>query len=140
MDEMRKFILGTDWWSDCDDAVALRLLTRAMREGEVELIGVGINACAEHSVASLVGFLRADGIDIPVGIDLEATDFSGVTKYQRRLAEKYAPDSSGIYPTPLLTTIFPFALRTSALAPLLALSAKGAPSSSKFHQVTSLSE
>ena len=92
MDEMRKFILGTDWWSDCDDAVALRLLTRAMRAGEVELIGVGINACAEHSAASLVGFLRADGIDIPVGIDHLATDFSGATKYQRRLAEEYAPD------------------------------------------------
>lgn len=90
---MRKFILGTDWWSDCDDAVALRLLTRAMRAGEAALIGVGINACAEHSAASLVGFLRADGLGgIPVGIDRAATDFSGVTKYQRRLAEKHAPD------------------------------------------------
>ena len=28
---MKNFILGTDWWTDCDDAVALRLLTRAVK-------------------------------------------------------------------------------------------------------------
>ena len=49
---MRKFILGTDWWTDCDDAVALRLITRAVKDGKVGLVGVGINACMEYSVAS----------------------------------------------------------------------------------------
>ena len=24
----RKMILGTDWWTDCDDAVAVRILAR----------------------------------------------------------------------------------------------------------------
>lgn len=92
---MRKFILGTDFWTDCDDAVALRLLTRAVKAGDISLLGIAINACMEHSVASVVGFLRADGVaGIPVGLDPEATDFGGAPPYQKRLAERFAPDIS----------------------------------------------
>ena len=92
---MRKFILGTDFWTDCDDCVALRLLTRAVKAGEISLRGVAINACMEHSVASLVGFLRADGIgSIPIGLDARATDFGGNPPYQKRLAARFAPDLS----------------------------------------------
>ena len=90
---MKNILLGTDWWSDCDDAVALRLITRGIKAGNVRLLGVGINACMEYSVASLVGFLRADGIEgVPVGIDLAGTDFLGSGPYQKRLALNYAPD------------------------------------------------
>ena len=85
---MRKLILGTDWWTDCDDAVALRLLSNADKKGEIKLIGIGINATMEYSVSSLKGFLRAEGLrNIPVGIDLEATDYGGNPKYQKRLAD-----------------------------------------------------
>lgn len=90
---MREFILGTDFWTDCDDAVAIRLLTQAQKAGSIRLLGVAINACMEYSVASLVGFLRADGVkDIPVGIDPDATDFGGAPPYQKRLAERFAPE------------------------------------------------
>ena len=91
---MREFILGTDWWDDCDDAVALRLFTRFIKNNKIKLLGVGINACMEYSVASLKGFLLADGIeDVPVGIDLTGTDFGGGTpKYQKRLADNYCPN------------------------------------------------
>lgn len=92
---MRSFILGTDWWSDCDDAVAVRLLARAVKAGEVRLLGAVINACMEHSVASLKGFFLSEGIeDLPIGIDLAATDFSGVTRYQARLARDFCPEVS----------------------------------------------
>ena len=85
---MRKFILGTDWWTDCDDAVAMRLIARAVKAKEVQVLGIGINACMEHSVASLKAFLLAEGIDtIPIGIDQSATDFGGNPPYQKRLAE-----------------------------------------------------
>ena len=40
---MRKMILGTDWWTDCDDAVALRLLAKAHKAGDITLLGIGIN-------------------------------------------------------------------------------------------------
>ena len=90
---MRKFILGTDWWDDCDDAVAIRLLARAHKAKEINLLGIIINACMEHSVTSLEGFLNSDEVyDIPIAIDLDATDFGGNPPYQKRLslfAKKY---------------------------------------------------
>ena len=89
---MKSFILGTDWWSDCDDVVALRLLCRKVKAGEIALRGVVINACMEHSVASLDGFLSEEGLsDVPIGIDREGTDFYGAdaTRYQARLS-RYA--------------------------------------------------
>lgn len=90
---MRNFILGTDWWTDCDDAVAIRLLARAHKAREICIKGIAINACMEYSVTSLEGFLNTEKVrDIPIGIDLEATDFGGVPLYQKRLStrsEKY---------------------------------------------------
>ena len=84
---MRQFILGTDWWSDCDDAVAVRLLARAAKQGEIALLGIGINACMQHSVASLTGFLHTEGLhSIPVGLDASAVNFGGIPSYQARLA------------------------------------------------------
>ncbi len=83
---MRKWIVGTDWWTDCDDAVAMRLLARAHNREEIELLGIGINACMEASVASLEGFLNTEGVrDIPIGIDLAALDFGGNPPYQKDL-------------------------------------------------------
>lgn len=89
---MREFLVGTDWWTDCDDAMALRLLARAHRAGEIRIRGIGINACMPDSAASLAGFLRLEGVtDIPLGLDRAATDFGGRPPYQRHLAQ-YAPD------------------------------------------------
>lgn len=91
---MKNIILGTDWWTDCDDAVAMRIVTHFARSGEINLLGVAINACMEYSVASVKGFLRADGFcDVPVGIDRDATDFEGrLCDYQKNLALKFAAD------------------------------------------------
>lgn len=84
---MKNIILGTDWWTDCDDAVALRMLCRAVDRGEIRLLGIAINACMEHSAASVDGFLTLEGMSgIPLGIDLDATDFGGRPAYQARLA------------------------------------------------------
>ena len=92
---MKNIILGTDWWTDCDDAVALRLITRAVGDKKIDLLGIVINACMEYSVASMKAFLAAEHMtDIPLGIDLEATDFGGNPAYQKRLAEYCTPDVS----------------------------------------------
>ncbi len=83
---MRHFLVGTDWWTDCDDAVAMRLLARAHRAGQICLDGVVINACMDASAASLEGFLRTEGVeDVPIGLDVEAVDFGGEPPYQKRL-------------------------------------------------------
>lgn len=89
---MRDFILGSDWWTDCDDAVALRILARAVKSGKINLLGIGINACMEYSAASIKAYLKNEKLDfVPVGIDLEATDFGGKPPYQKRLSETCTP-------------------------------------------------
>ena len=103
---MRRFILGTDWWTDCDDAAALRILLRAHKRGEIALSGIGINAYMPDSAASLLAFSHAEGVfDVPVGIDRAASDFGGNPPYQKRLAARepmddaVLPDAADLYLT-----------------------------------------
>ena len=84
---MRKFILDSDWWTDCDDAVAVRLLCNAHIDQEIQLLGIHINACMEYSIASLDVFTRDTGVTVPLGLDIAAVDFGGVCSYQKHLAE-----------------------------------------------------
>ncbi len=92
---MRKFIIGSDWWSDCDDAVAMRLLARAHKRGEIEIAGICLNACMEHSFASLEAFLNTEGIcKIPIGLDSDAVDFGGILTYQKNLIKFTGPERS----------------------------------------------
>ena len=84
---MKRILFGTDWWTDCDDAVALRMLARAHNAGEIDLYGIIINACMDDSVRSVDAFLQMEKcFGIPLGLDTEATDFGGKPKYQKRLA------------------------------------------------------
>ncbi len=103
---MRRFIAGTDWWTDCDDAVAMRLLARAVKRGEIALNCVGINACMPYSCASLCEFFRLEGLEgVRIGLDREATDYKGQPPYQERLAKQSgdpfrnetAPDAAALY-------------------------------------------
>jgi len=82
-----QLIMGSDWWTDCDDAVAMRILARAHKLGLVEILGIGINACMAQSVVSLDAFMRHEGLpDLAIGIDREAVDYGGKPPYQARLA------------------------------------------------------
>lgn len=86
---MRKFLLGTDWWTDCDDVMAAKIIAKAVTEKKIKLLGVGINACMQYSAASLINYLKYCGLsDVPVGIDREAVDFGGAPPYQKHLAEE----------------------------------------------------
>ncbi|MCQ2462140.1 MAG: hypothetical protein MJ177_01885 [Clostridia bacterium] len=85
---MKNIILGTDWWTDCDDAVAIRLLARAHKNKEINLTGICMNGCMEYSVQSLSAYMTDMGLgDIPIGIDLNGTDFTGHGKFQKPLCE-----------------------------------------------------
>ncbi|HZG55005.1 hypothetical protein [Paenibacillus sp.] len=82
----RTVLVGTDWWTDCDDVVAMRVLVWAEKRGMIDIAAIGINACMEHSVASLDAFLTAEGRpNVAIGIDREATDFGGNPPYQRNM-------------------------------------------------------
>lgn len=84
---MRQVILGSDWWTDCDDVMAVRILCNLHKQGVFKLLGVVLNACMDKSVRSLAGFLAWHGVSVPLGLDTEAVDFGGTPPYQARLAE-----------------------------------------------------
>ena len=103
---MRQWIVGSDWWTDCDDVIAMKLVAKAAIEKKIRLLGVGLNACMPQSVASLSNFLADCGLhDIPIGIDREAVDFGGTLLYQPRLAalsggkpsNAEVPDAAALY-------------------------------------------
>jgi hypothetical protein len=84
----RPFLLGTDWWTDVDDVVAMRVFARAHRAGLIQLKGVCINACMEFSCPSVDAFLQGEGLPgIPIGIDRGALGYGGNPPYQRRMAQ-----------------------------------------------------
>lgn len=84
---MKKIILGSDWWTDCDDAVAIRLLCNEHKKGTIELLGIALDACMEYSVPALSAFMTDMQMgDIPIGVDIKADDFRGRGKFQERLS------------------------------------------------------
>lgn len=85
---MRTFILGTDWGEDSDDCVAVRILARAHKRGEVKMLAMGINTLAAESAPSLYRFLEKEGVSIPVGVDKSCPHKIGYVTYQKRLAQQ----------------------------------------------------
>ncbi len=84
----RTVILGTDWWTDCDDVAAVRILCRGAKMGYWNIAGIGVNAVMPYSAASLNAFLTAEGFgDLPIGLDRDATDYGGNPPYQKKLTE-----------------------------------------------------
>ena len=92
---MRKVILDTDWWTDCDDAVAICLLCKAHCKKEIELLGINVNACMPFSIPALDVFTREYGCgDLPLGLDHCAVGFEGEPSYQEHLAQVRAVQRS----------------------------------------------
>ena len=104
---MRNIFLGTDFFCDCDDAVAIRLLCRAHRKGEINLVGIGINVNGKTSVPALYGMFNIEGVkDIPVGIEVDGHEFDndtssyhgGLISYAVGMSqEKAVPDAVKVY-------------------------------------------
>ena len=84
----RNIILGTDWWTDCDDVAAVRILCRAHKKGLWTFRGAVIDACMPFSAPSLDAFIRSEGLeDIPISVDREASDYTASRwPYQEELA------------------------------------------------------
>lgn len=84
---MKKLILDTDWFTDCDDAGALKLLLEERKAGKIDLLGININVYSPYSVRSVDAVLRANGVtEMPIGIDTGATEYPGEMKYQELTA------------------------------------------------------
>ncbi len=80
---------GTDWWTDCDDVAALRLLLRAHKAGLIELLGVGINSVMPFSAPSVSAMCDLEGVDVMIGVDRSAVRDAGRCRYQQPLAERF---------------------------------------------------
>lgn len=80
-------IHGTDWWTDCDDIAALRLLLRAHKAGVIRLLGIGINSVMEYSAPSVSAFCEYDGLTVPIGVDKSAVRDGEHCRYQQLLAQ-----------------------------------------------------
>ncbi len=83
----RAVIFGTDWHTDCDDAVAVRVLAWAQWKGLIRLLGVSIDSAMACSVSSMKAFLEEEQLaGVPVALDHSAFDYGGPAAYQPRLA------------------------------------------------------
>lgn len=86
-DNKRTVIFGTDWWTDCDDCAALRMVCRYAKTGIWNFAGVILNAAAPYAAASVRAVLADEGFgDLPLGIDLAANDYGGNPPYQYAIA------------------------------------------------------
>lgn len=86
-----KIIHGTDWWTDCDDIAALRLLCRAHKAKAIELQCVCANAVMDKTAASLSAFIKNEGLSVPIGLDRTFVDDGRRGRYQDVFA-KYPHD------------------------------------------------
>ena len=59
----RPVIIDTDWWTDSDDAVAMRIAAHLERLGYIDILGVAMSTTAANGPGSLEAFLIADGRD-----------------------------------------------------------------------------
>ncbi len=73
---------GTDWWTDCDDITALRLLCRAHKAGAIELKCVCANAVMDKTASSISAFMKNEGVCVPIGLDRNFIDDGKRGKYQ----------------------------------------------------------
>lgn len=89
-DKKRFVIFDTDWWTDCDDCVALKLL---LKDENTVIKGININAFMDVSPYSVELFVKnCTGENIPIAIDKNATDYGdGPTYgYQHKLIESFS--------------------------------------------------
>lgn len=84
----KPLIFDTDWWTDVDDACAVRILLNSDKKGEIDVKGICLSAVDNESYESLGKFMFHEGYtNIPVGADKDATDFKGIPGYRKPILE-----------------------------------------------------
>jgi hypothetical protein len=80
---IRNIIVDTDWSTDVDDVVAMRSVTLAHRQPQINLLAVMQNTNVLNGPRSLLGFLHGDKTYVPVGVSHTANPETG--RYQANL-------------------------------------------------------
>lgn len=84
----KKIIFDTDWWTDVDDACAIRLARNLQDQGLIQLAGVCLSALDSTSIPSISAFLSEEGLgDIPVGVDKRSDCYPGSPSYRSTILE-----------------------------------------------------
>jgi len=79
----RNIVVDTDWASDVDDVVAMRVITYAHTHNKINLLAVMQSTTVSGGPGSLLGFLRSDGVNVPVGTSTTINSATG--HYQANL-------------------------------------------------------
>lgn len=89
---MKRIILDTDFCSDVDDAVAVRLLANLHKKGEIVFEAAILDSVIESSAAALGALLRLCGVEnVPVGADRNEGAYDSASKYHKRLIAHGSP-------------------------------------------------
>lgn len=89
----REIIFDTDWWTDVDDACALRLMLNAEKSHNIKLAGVCLSAVDGESFESMRKFLFYEGRgDLCFGADMEANDYPGKSKWKKTIINSVETD------------------------------------------------
>ena len=92
----RPVIFDTDWWTDIDDALALRVLTWAEREGMLDLMGIVIDSVNSSSAVSLSKYLNHEGRSgLCFGLDYDGTDYGGEPPYHQVMINSWEYNENG---------------------------------------------
>ena len=87
---VRGVIFDTDWWTDVDDAMAIRTLLWAERCGMIDLIGVCVSAIRNTSIPSIAKFLNEEGRGgLTIACDKQATDYDGTPSYHQTIIDSW---------------------------------------------------
>lgn len=81
-----QIVLDTDWWTDVDDAMAVRLLANLQSDKVLELKGINLCAYDSTSVETLSKFMVYEGLgDLPLAVDKQAGDYPGHPNYRQAI-------------------------------------------------------
>lgn len=78
---------GTDWWTDCDDVAALRILCRAHNENLINIKCVCADAVGRFTADSIDAFMKNEGVEVPIGVDKSYSADDSRCRYQKRMTE-----------------------------------------------------
>lgn len=81
-------IHGTDWWTDCDDVAAMRILCRAHNENLINIKCVCADAVGRFTADSIDAFMKSEGVEVPIGVDKSYSADDSRCRYQIALSKQ----------------------------------------------------
>ncbi len=92
----RPWIIDTDWWTDVDDVVAMRVAAACERAGLIDIRAITLSASFVTAAGSLDAMMTNEGRPgIPIGRITNSHSPSGSPSYQNRMASEWEHTEAG---------------------------------------------